>query len=161
MSAVFNAFSWLEATGVSKSINESLYAFAYIETVHLLALAVLGGATLLVDFRMLGLGLKEQSVTELARIARPWLNWSLFAVLATGFFLFASLAATKYYVHTYFWVKMYFLAAAIVFTYTYRQWVINGGDTRANSGAGKLAGALSAFLWAGVAFAGKAIGYIS
>jgi hypothetical protein len=122
---------------------------------------VLGGATLLVDFRMLGLGLKEQSVKDLARIARPWLYWSLFTVLATGVFLFASLAASKYYVHTYFWVKMYFLAAAIVFTFTFRQWVINGGDERADSGAGKLAGFLSAFLWAGVAFAGKAIGYIS
>jgi hypothetical protein len=161
MSVVFNAFSWIESTGMAKAINESLYAFAYIETAHLVALAVLGGATLLVDFRMLGLGLKEQSVTELARIARPWLNWSLFTVLLTGFFLFASLAATKYYVHTYFWVKMYFLAAAIVFTYTLRQWVINGGDARADSGAGKVAGMLSAFLWAGVAFAGKAIGYIS
>ncbi len=158
---VFNLFTWLESTGLSKSINESLYAFAYIETVHLLALAVLGGATLLVDLRMLGLGLREQRVTDLARIAKPWLDWSLFLVLLTGFLLFLSLAASKYYVHFYFWVKMYFLAAAIVFTYTYRQWVINGGEEKANSGAGRLAGAMSAFLWAGVAFAGKAIGYIS
>ncbi len=157
----FAVFQWLERTSLSIWINESLWAFAVIEAVHLLALAVIGGAVLLVDLRLLSLVFQRQRVIDIARVAQPWLLWSLVAMLVTGFVLFMSLAASKYYVHYYFWVKMYFLAAAIVFTYTYRQWVINGGDTRANSGAGKLAGALSAFLWAGVAFAGKAIGYIS
>src|SRR5688572_33101633 len=45
----------LTVTGVQtcalpiSSVNESLYAFALIESVHLLALAMLGGAVLIVD----------------------------------------------------------------------------------------------------------------
>ena len=158
---LLSSFQWIEATGIAKSINASLYAFAYIEAVHLLALAVLGGSCLMVDLRLLGLAMTDQPVTSLYRITRPWFRWSLATILVTGFLLFISLAATKYYYHFYFWVKMYFLAAAMIFSFTIRQWIIMGDDARANSGLAKLVALVSIFLWAGVGFAGKAIGYIS
>ena len=50
-----------------------MWAFAVIESVHLLALATMGGAVLLVDLRMLNLGLRRRPVAELAREAqRPF-----------------------------------------------------------------------------------------
>ena len=157
----FAVFQWLERTSLSVAINESLWAFAVVEAVHLLALAVIGGAVLVVDLRLLGFAFQRQKVSELARVAQPWLLWSLAAMLLTGFVLFLSLAASKYYVHTYFWVKMYFLAAAMIFCFTVRQRIIMGYDIRANSGLAKLVALVSLFLWSGVGFAGKAIGYIS
>ena len=36
-------------------------------------LCVLGGALLIVDLRMFGVGLKKQGIAELATKARPWL----------------------------------------------------------------------------------------
>ena len=155
------AFQWMEATAIAMSINASLYAFAYIEALHLLALAVLGGSCLMVDLRLLGLAMTDQQVTDLYRITRPWFRWSLATILVTGFLLFISLAATKYYYHFYFWVKMYFLAAAIIFTFTVKNRVLSGNPALANTVTGKLMGAVSIFLWAGVGLAGKAIGYIS
>jgi hypothetical protein len=157
----FAVFQWLERTSVSVAINESLWAFAVIEAVHLLALAVIGGAVLAVDLRLLGVVFQRQRVADLARVLHPWLVWSLVGMLVTGFVLFISLAASKYYVHDYFWVKMYFLAAAIVFSFTVRQWVVMGDDARANSAVAKLVALVSIILWSGVGFAGKAIGYIS
>lgn len=157
----FAVFQWLEKTGLSVAINESLWAFAVVEAIHLLALAVIGGAVLVVDLRLLGFAFQRQKVSDIARIAQPWFVWSLVGMLVTGFVLFLSLAASKYYVHTYFWVKMYFLAAAMVFSFTIRHWVIMGDDARANSGFAKLVALVSLFLWSGVGFAGKAIGYIS
>ena len=157
----FAVFQWLERTRLSVSINESLWAFAVIEAVHLLALAVIGGAVLAVDLRLLGFVFQRQKVAELAKLMHPWLVWSLVGMLVTGFALFISLAASKYYVHDYFWVKMYFLAAAIVFSFTIRQRVIMGDDARANSAMAKLVALVSIILWSGVGFAGKAIGYIS
>ena len=157
----FAVFQWLERTSLSVWINESLWAFAVIEAVHLLALAVIGGAVLLVDLRLLGLAFQRQRVIDIARVAQPWLLWSLGAMLLTGFVLFMSLAASKYYVHNYFWVKMYFLAGAMIFSFTVRQWIIMGDDTRANSALAKVAAVVSVILWSGVGFAGKAIGYIS
>ena len=158
---VFAAFQWLEHTRISLLINESLWAFAVIEAIHLLALAVIGGAVLVVDLRLLGLAFQEQRVGDVARVAQKWFLWSLAAMLVTGFLLFLSLAASKYYVHTYFWVKMYFLAAAMIFAFTVRHWIIMGNEVRANSALGKLVAVVSIFLWSGVGFAGKAIGYIS
>jgi hypothetical protein len=157
----FAVFQWLERTSLSVSINESLWAFAVVEAVHLLALAVIGGAVLVVDLRLLGLAFQRQKVGDLARVAQPWLVWSLVGMLSTGFVLFISLAASKYYVHDYFWVKMYFLAAAMVFSFTLRHRVIMGDDMRANSVLGKLVALVSILLWSGVGLAGKAIGYIS
>ncbi len=157
----FAVFQWLERTSLSVSINESLWLFAVIEAVHLLALAVIGGAVLAVDLRLLGVAFQKQRVAEIARVMQPWLIWSLAGMLLTGFVLFISLAASKYYVHDYFWVKMYFLAAAIVFSFTIRHRVIMGDDARANSAFAKLVALVSLFLWSGVGLAGKAIGYIS
>ena len=154
-------FQWLGRTGLSASINESLWAFAVIEAVHLLALAVIGGAVLVVDLRLLGLAFQRQQVGAVARVAQGWFVWSLAAMLLTGFVLFISLAASKYYVHDYFWVKMYFLAAAMVFSFTVRHRVIMGDEARANSALAKVVAVVSLFLWSGVGFAGKAIGYIS
>ena len=157
----FAVFQWLERTSLSVSINESLWLFAVIEAVHLLALAVIGGAVLAVDLRLLGFAFQKQRVAEIAKVMQPWLIWSLIGMLVTGFVLFISLAASKYYVHDYFWVKMYFLAAAIVFSFTIRHRVIMGDDARANSAFAKLVALVSLFLWSGVGLAGKAIGYIS
>ena len=159
--SLLSSFQWIEATAVAKSINASLYAFAYIEAVHLLALAVLGGATLMVDLRLLGLAMSDQPVTKLYRITRPWFRWSLATILVTGILLFASLASTKYYYHFYFWVKMYFLAAAILFTFIVKNRMVSNNDAIASTATGKLLGLVSILLWAGVGFAGKAIGYIS
>ena len=158
---VFAVFQWLERTSLSVVINESLWAFAVVEAIHLVALAVIGGAVLVVDLRLLGLAFQKQRVADIARVAQPWLLWSLAGMLLTGFVLFLSLAASKYYVHDYFWVKMYFLAAAMAFSFTIRHRVIMGDDARANSSFAKLVGLVSLFLWSGVGLAGKAIGYIS
>ena len=158
---VFAAFQWLERTHLSVLINQSLWAFAVIEAIHLLALAVLGGAVLVVDLRLLGWAFQQERVGDIARVAQKWFLWSLAAMLITGFLLFLSLAASKYYVHTYFWVKMYFLAAAMLFAFTIRHWIVMGNEPRANSALGKLVAIVSIFLWSGVGFAGKAIGYIS
>ena len=157
----FAIFQWLERTRLSVAINESLWAFAVVEAIHLVALAVIGGAVLVVDLRLLGFVFQRQKVADLARVAQPWFVWSLAWMLGTGFVLFLSLAASKYYVHDYFWVKMYFLAAAMLFSFTVRHRVIMGDDIRANSALAKLVALVSIFLWAGVGFAGKAIGYIS
>ena len=157
----FAVFQWLEKTQLSVAINESLWAFAVVEAIHLLALAVIGGAVLVVDLRLLGLAFQEQRVGDVARVAQPWFVWSLAAMLLTGFVLFLSLAASKYYVHDYFWVKMYFLAGAMLFSFLIRQRVIMGDDARANSAVAKLVALVSLILWSGVGFAGKAIGYIS
>ena len=105
-----------------------MWLFALTEAVHLLALAVVGCAVLIVDMRILGLGLTRQPVAQVAKEIRPWLIVSLAGMAATGFVMFMSLAASKYYLHAAFWTKMWLLGAALTLTFTVRQWIVAGDE---------------------------------
>ena len=152
-------FKAIEASGFGAAVRDSLWAFAIIESVHLLALAVMGGAVLIVDLRLFGLGLRRQPIRQLARDAEPWLFGSLAMMLITGFPLMASLAASKYYVNLAFQLKMLFLVLAIIFTYTVRRSLIYREDNRINPVVAWIVGLVSLFLWSGVGFMGRGIGF--
>ena len=151
-------FEWCEATALGSAIRESMWLFPVIESVHLLALAVLGGAILLVDLRLLGLGLTRHPVARLARDVQPWLVGSILVMLATGISLFLS-EAVKCYYSTPFWVKMSTLPVALLFTATVRRRVVAADETRARPLVRKLVGVVSILLWFTVAAAGRWIGF--
>ena len=152
-------FQWIEHSALGTSVNNSVWAFAAFEAVHLLALAVIGGAVLIVDFRTLGWVLPRQSVSSVAREAQPWLMWSLIAMFVTGIPLMASLAYSKYYQNGAFRLKMVFLAAAIAFTFTIRRKIAFGAPELAESTMAKTAAAVSVLLWSGVGIMGRGIGF--
>src|ERR1043165_2145768 len=102
---MLSLFQWGEASTVGNAIRESTWAFAVIESVHLLALAMIGGAVLVVDLRLLNLGLRRHPVAELARDAWRGQTMSLAVLIVTGIALFTS-EATKCYYSQPFWIKM-------------------------------------------------------
>jgi hypothetical protein len=151
-------FESCEASAVGTAIRESIWLFPVIETVHLLALAVIGGAVILVDLRLLGQGLRDVPVAQLARQAHPWFLGSLAAIVVSGVLLFLS-EAMKCYANPAFWTKMAFLAAAVAFACTLRH-------PRALASLGPDAGvrprvlaAVSLVLWSGVGLGGRFIGF--
>jgi len=149
---------WIEATSWHDAIATSPWAFAVIESIHLLALAAIGGAVLVVDLRMLGLGLRSQPVSDLARNAYPWFVGSLIVMLATGIPLFIS-EPTKCYYSTPFWVKMTSLALATLFAFTIRRKVTTADDAVVRPFVYKIVGAVSLALWFGVGAGGRWIGF--
>src|SRR5712691_6866186 len=54
---MLDLFHAIEFSAAGQLIKSSSWAFAVTESIHLLALSVIGGAVLVVDLRMLGLGL--------------------------------------------------------------------------------------------------------
>ena len=150
-------FIWLEDSPIGVGMRATTWLFAVIEAVHLLGLCLLGGALLVVDLRLFGLGLKHQSIAELAENTRPWLVRAIFVMLPTGILLFFS-EAVKCYYNTSFWVKMSTLAVALVFTFVVRERMIRSG-TLETSLQSRLLGATSLALWFTVAAAGRWIGY--
>jgi uncharacterized protein DUF6644 len=149
---------WCEGSALGNAIRTSPWAFAVIESVHLLALAAIGGAVLVVDLRLLGFGLRDQRVSDLARDAFPWLVGSLIVMLVTGLGLFFS-EATKCYYSTPFTVKMVSLALAIAFTFTIRRWVTGADEARINPIVYKVVALVSLALWFGVGAGGRWIGF--
>ena len=149
---------WSEATSLGRMIRNSEYAFPMIEFVHLAGLAVIGGAVLIVDMRMLGLGLKKRSVAQLAKDAQPYVTGSLIVMLVTGIALYTS-EATKCYASAAFWIKMVSLLLAMIFTYTIKKRVAAGDEKTVSIGVSRLVGAVSIVLWFGVAWGGRWIGF--
>ena len=149
---------WAEASSLGTAIRSSPWAFAVIESVHLLALAVIGGAVLIVDLRLLGWGLQRQAVAGVARDAQPWFVGSLIVMLGTGFLLFMS-EPTKCYYSTPFAVKMICLVLSILFAFTIRRKVTNADESRVNPIWLKLVALVSLGLWFGVGAGGRWIGF--
>jgi hypothetical protein len=137
-------FQAIENGAIGATIRDSLWLFPFVEAFHLVALAVIGGAVLLVDLRLLGLGLKRHPIAELARDAQPWLLGSLVFMIGSGFA---------------FWVKMTSLALAIIFTFTIRRRVTLADDTRFSPAVYRAVGTISILLWSTVGWGGRWIGF--
>ncbi|MGH9176051.1 MAG: DUF6644 family protein, partial [Vicinamibacterales bacterium] len=137
-------FEWCEATWIGDAIRNSLWLFPVIEAVHLLGLCVLGGAVLVLDLRMLGVGLR-QPIAEIARDARPWLIGAVVVMLTTGTALFLS-ESIKCYYNTSFWVKITTLPLALLFTFTVRRRVAAAGGLDA-TGRTRAVALMSLALW--------------
>ena len=150
-------FRWCESSAIGRAVAESVWAFPILEAVHLLGLCVLGGALLVVDLRLLGVGLTGQPPARLARYARPWLIAALVVMVLTGVPLFLSEAIKAYY-NTSFWVKMCTLPVALTFTFAVRERIARREDP-APGHLGRLVGAVSLALWFTVAAAGRWIGF--
>jgi hypothetical protein len=151
-------FGWFDSSAAGNAIRDSTWLFPVIEAFHLLGLAVIGGAILLVDLRLLGLGLRSQPVGQIARDAQPWLIGSLLVMLSSGFLLFTS-EAVKCYYHGAFWIKMTSLLLAIVFTFTVRRKVTMAEPGRVGPVWSKIVAVVSVMLWSGVGIGGRWIGF--
>jgi hypothetical protein len=151
-------FTWVENSGLGGTIRSSSWLFPVIEAVHLLGLAVIGGAVLVVDLRLFGFGLRRQPVAQLARDAQRWLIGSLIVMVATGSLLFTS-EAIKCYYHAAFWFKMSSLFLAIVFTFTVHRKVALADETQVRPLWSKLVALVSIMLWTGVGIGGRWIGF--
>ncbi len=154
---LLGVFEWCDATALGAAVRNSLWLFPTIEAVHLLGLSVLGGALLVVDLRLLGVGLKRQTIAELAEQMRPWLLGALVVMGATGFMLFLS-EAIKCYYNDAFWMKITTLPVALMFSFTVRARVAGTGGLDASMRT-RLVGAISIALWFIVAAAGRWIGF--
>jgi hypothetical protein len=79
--------TWFIALGNSSlghAMQTSKWDFALVEMVHLLALALLGGAVLIVDLRLLGFILRGESARSIGRDLSRVLIVSLVLMILTG-----------------------------------------------------------------------------
>ena len=151
-------FEALEASAIGEAIRNSLWLFPVVEAFHLVGFAVIGGAILVVDFRLLGLGLRTQPVSKLARDVQPYVVGSLIVMILSGVPLFLSEAIKCYYSFA-FWTKMTALVLAVVFTFTVRRSVTQAPEGRFSPTSLKAVALGSLALWSTVGWGGRWIGF--
>ena len=140
-------------------MRSSAWLFPVVASIHLIGLAMIGGAVLVGDLRLLGIGLFRQPVALVARDTERWLIAGLWVMLPTGILQFMCFA-TKYYFLKFFWVKMVSLFLVLVFTFSVRRKIAAAADEVTCSPAGcRLAAVVSLSLWTTIAIGGRWIGF--
>ena len=149
---------WIQNSSLLVAMRSSPWLFPIVATIHLFGLAIIGGSVLVVDLRLLGLGLRRQPLSQVARDAEPWLLRGLLVSIPTGVLLFMCFA-TKYYYLTFFWAKMASLLLVLLFTFSVRRRVTMSDETRIRPVWTRLVALVSLALWTSVAIGGRLIGF--
>ena len=127
-----------------------------LEAVHLLGLALLGGAACVIALAAVHrAGLRGLSVARLAQGLRPLLGLGLLLMGASGALIVASMPF-KYYLNSAFRLKMLLLVAAVVVT----TGLLRMGHVSAPIARLRGLALLSALLWLAVGFSGRLIGFL-
>jgi len=144
----------IEASALGQTIRESTWLFPAIESTHLLALALLGGAVLIISLSVLGVGLKT-SAAQIYKSSRRYMNAAVITLLVSGVLLGVS-EPVKLYDREAFWVKMISMVIAIALTY----FAFNPMVRRGSTGLGvRSVTLLTMAAWLMVAVAGRWIGF--
>jgi hypothetical protein len=139
------------------ALNNSEWAFPLAECIHIGGFAIGVGSIALVDFRMLNLGLRDVSVGQILRNTELWTVLALVFVAFSGFMLFISQTGV-YRVNPIFPIKMYVLAAALIYNFTIHRKVATMKNPPA--AVSKLIAAISLLLWVAVVFGGIFTGFL-
>ena len=131
------------------------WVFPVIQSIHLIGLTTLVGTIGLVDWRLLGLGLRRYTASDLASGLAPWTTRGLLTVLVTGPLMFGS-DLPRYLHNPAFILKMGFLFCALVSNFTLHRVAVREGS-KLDSSRQKMAAVLSLILWSSLVLAGRAI----
>ena len=146
----------LQTNAIADALNSSEWVFPIAECFHIAAFAWSIGLIALVDFRLMGVGMKREAASEIARATAPWTLLGLAVVLLSGPILF--LSDTRMYLHNpSFRFKIGALVIAIIFNYTIHRKVALS-DT-SSAGVKVLVGVVSLALWVSVVFGGLFIAF--
>jgi len=90
--------------------------YAPFGALHLVGLALMGGAVILLNLRLMGAGLTDQQPSVMEKYLRPWFIIGLAIVLGTGIII-GMLNSDKLYKSVPFFIKMLSLLAACIFSF--------------------------------------------
>jgi hypothetical protein len=138
-------------------MRNSRYAFPAFEMVHLLGLGLLLGSVLLFNARFFGLGMRRQTLTDVASDFAPWTKLAVVMMVLSGVPLFASKAPDLWREDfAGYTIKMSLIVVAVVFHYA-----VQIPMARAeNMGTGRVAAGFSLLVWFGAAMAGLSIEFL-
>ena len=157
-----SAFQWVEALPSSNAFRESLNAYPFCLTAHVIGMCMFAGLILMMDLRLAGVGFQKTPFSELQKRLFPWQMVGLVVSSVSGFVLFYG-QPMRYYGKALFWTKMVLMVlagvnAAYFHLTTYRSVAKWDRDPILPFG-GRAAGVLSLVLWAGVIIFGRLTAY--
>jgi hypothetical protein len=153
--------AWLHASELSTTLRASIWLYPLVNTGHVFGIALLFGAIVPLDLRLLGFW-RNVPLDHLARTAVPVAIAGLLLAVTTGSLLFAT-RPLDYIGAPLFGIKMTLLGAAVLNALALRLsplWaLIRVAPDAPLRPAWRIAAVASIVLWMGVITAGRLIGY--
>lgn len=153
---------WLEMTPAANAMRNSLWLFDITETTHTLGIVLVAGTIMLVDLRLLGMGLRQEPVSHVVSRIVPWTLSGFALMFFTGGWLFSA-EASKLYHSPAFRIKLLLLSLAglnaLIFHLTVYRSAAEWDERIAIPARARVAGLISLVLWIGIIAAGRSIAY--
>ena len=155
--------AWLGNTAFAYALQTTPWIIPASQTVHILAVAFLFSAIILLAFRILGLGGSSQSRRETALRLAPFVWWAVPVLLLTGL-LQITAEPERSLLNPVFWLKMALLASSLALFGLYHFYIRQGEALAGRNPVLSRAlhstfALLSIALWTGIIFAGRMIAY--
>ena len=152
----------LEHSSLAGAMKHSLWLYPIVEIVHIAGLAILVGAVVLFDLRLLGFS-RTVSIRSLERHLLPWAWVALLLIVPSGVAMLSA-HATDFAGNPAFRVKLLLIAFAAVNALTFHNGVFRSVSTwdqhQPTPLAAKAAALLSLAIWLGVITCGRLIAYL-
>lgn len=151
-------FDWMTASWFGIIGTTWGAAFAFIEAIHLIGLALIGGTVIAGDGRLLGFVLVDYPKQTITSNTYSIFNWALIVTIATGIFMACGVAGKIYFLKV-FWYKMLALSAGMLFEYGIRRPLLAKEMEAINPLVLKMTAIASIMVWVTVGALGRWIGY--
>jgi hypothetical protein len=156
--------AWLDQTPLSQAIQVTNWVVPAVQTVHILAIAVVASSALIIDLRVIGVFGADQPLKDVSSRFLPFVWWPLLILLVTGAIMVTG-EPPRSLKNPVFQLKMGLLVVAVVITgllqFLLRRDPAFGDPGSWGRGAVATIAILSMLLWSGIIFAGRWIAYYS
>ena len=153
---------WIAATPLSKALSDHAWVVPTSQSIHILAVAAVFASALMIDLRLLGVGAKGRSVSQLSDTLIPWMWRGLAVLLLTG--IIQTLAEpVRQFVTPAFWAKMAMIIIVTVMTILFvralRRNIPLWDDVSSRPLRAKIFAVVSLLMWLAIIVCGRFIAY--
>lgn len=153
---------WLENSVLAEAIRQWVWAYPFIEILHILSITLLVGSVVMFDLRLLGVS-RHVTIAAMAEQLLPWAYASFGIVMLSGFLLFAT-DATAIALNPAFRLKLVLILGASINAITFhwkcyplvRQWNLGIKPPKMV----RAIAIISIILWIAVITCGSLIAYV-
>jgi hypothetical protein len=154
--------AWIDQTALSQAIQVTNWVVPTVQTVHIVAIALVASSALMVDLRLIGVFWADRPLNAVVARFLPLVWWPMIVLFATGAILIVGEPARSLK-NPAFQLKMTLLIAALIVTGLV-QFLVRRRPKFADEGVARRGGAfaiavVSMLVWASIIFAGRWIAY--
>ena len=155
------AAAQLYQTAVSTEIREVTWVIPTVQSIHIVAIAIVLGSAIVTDLRLAGVLATDETPRTVVRRHLPWMWGALLVLLATGIIMTVG-EPNRVLMNNVFWLKMSLVLFAFVLTLLFRLPILNPEFRIEHGRWAKMVKPMawaSLLIWIAVVYCGRWIAY--